>query len=35
MDPPPAPKQEWRDMMEKLSDISCKEYRLVQVLGGW
>lgn len=25
--PPPAPKQEWRDMMDKLSDISCTMYR--------
>lgn len=25
--PPPAPKQEWRDLMDKLSDISCKSYQ--------
>lgn len=27
--PPPAPKQEWRDLMDYLSDISCKAYRNV------
>lgn len=25
--PPPAPKQEWRDLMDELSDISCKSYQ--------
>lgn len=25
--PPPAPKQEWRDMMDELSDISCNVYQ--------
>lgn len=25
--PPPAPEQEWRDVMEILSDVSCEEYR--------
>lgn len=25
--PPPAPKQEWRDLMDTLSDISYKEYQ--------
>ncbi|WP_029904460.1 phosphoenolpyruvate carboxylase [Prevotella sp. 10(H)] len=25
--PPPAPKQEWRDLMDQLSDISCKSYQ--------
>ncbi len=25
--PPPAPKQEWRDMMDQLSEDSCTEYR--------
>lgn len=25
--PPPAPKQEWRDIMEQFSDQSCQEYR--------
>ncbi|WP_050701651.1 phosphoenolpyruvate carboxylase [Dysgonomonas sp. BGC7] len=25
--PPPAPKQEWRDLMNELSDISCKIYQ--------
>jgi len=25
--PPPAPKQEWRDLMDELSDISCKIYQ--------
>ncbi|MEZ8141294.1 MULTISPECIES: phosphoenolpyruvate carboxylase [Enterovibrio] len=25
--PPPAPKQEWRDLMETLSDVSCDAYR--------
>lgn len=25
--PPPAPKQEWRDLMDDLSDISCKIYQ--------
>lgn len=29
MDPPPAPKPEWRAMMKKLSEISCKEYRSI------
>ncbi|RIY33701.1 phosphoenolpyruvate carboxylase [Psittacicella melopsittaci] len=27
--PPTAPKKQWRDTMELLSDISCKEYRQV------
>jgi len=27
MDPPRAPKPEWREMMSKLSAISCSEYR--------
>jgi phosphoenolpyruvate carboxylase len=25
--PPPAPKQEWRDLMERFAEESCKEYR--------
>ncbi len=25
--PPPEPKQEWRDLMELMSDVSCREYR--------
>lgn len=25
--PPPAPQQEWRDLMDKLSDISCEMYQ--------
>ncbi|WP_028025888.1 phosphoenolpyruvate carboxylase [Enterovibrio calviensis] len=25
--PPPEPKQEWRDLMEALSDVSCEAYR--------
>ncbi|USH02645.1 phosphoenolpyruvate carboxylase [Grimontia kaedaensis] len=25
--PPPAPKQEWRDLMETLSEVSCEAYR--------
>ncbi|WP_354622616.1 phosphoenolpyruvate carboxylase [Psychromonas sp. MME2] len=25
--PPPAPKQEWRDIMERFSEESCQEYR--------
>lgn len=25
--PPPAPKQEWRDLMEQFAEQSCKEYR--------
>ncbi|AWH89037.1 phosphoenolpyruvate carboxylase [Limnobaculum parvum] len=25
--PPPNPKQEWRDIMDELSEFSCKEYR--------
>ena len=25
--PPPAPKQEWRDLMDELSDISCNSYQ--------
>jgi len=25
--PPPAPKQEWRELMEVMSDVSCREYR--------
>ncbi|MDD1795940.1 phosphoenolpyruvate carboxylase [Enterovibrio sp. ZSDZ42] len=25
--PPPEPKQEWRDLMETLSDVSCDAYR--------
>ena len=25
--PPPAPKQEWRDLMEQFAEESCKEYR--------
>ncbi len=25
--PPPAPKQGWRDLMDELSDISCKSYQ--------
>jgi phosphoenolpyruvate carboxylase len=25
--PPPAPKQEWRDVMEQFAEQSCKEYR--------
>lgn len=25
--PPPAPKQEWRDLMDELSDISCRNYQ--------
>lgn len=25
--PPPAPKQEWRDLMDELSDISCNIYQ--------
>lgn len=25
--PPPAPKQEWRDIMDELSDVSCGIYR--------
>jgi phosphoenolpyruvate carboxylase len=25
--PPPAPKQEWRDLMDELSDISCNNYQ--------
>ncbi|WP_407331613.1 phosphoenolpyruvate carboxylase [Enterovibrio sp. 27052020O] len=25
--PPPEPKQEWRDLMETLSDVSCEAYR--------
>lgn len=25
--PPPVPTQKWRDIMDKLSDISCKAYR--------
>lgn len=25
--PPPAPKQEWRDLMETLSQVSCESYR--------
>lgn len=27
LDPPSAPKQEWRDKMEELSKISCETYR--------
>lgn len=27
--PPPEPKQEWRDLMEVLSEVSCKAYRNV------
>ncbi|QXO17617.1 MULTISPECIES: phosphoenolpyruvate carboxylase [Vibrio] len=27
--PPPEPKQEWRDLMEVLSDVSCAAYRAV------
>lgn len=27
--PPPEPKQEWRDLMEVLSDVSCAAYRSV------
>jgi len=27
--PPPAPKQEWRDLMEVLSEVSCESYRNV------
>ncbi|SJL83735.1 phosphoenolpyruvate carboxylase [Vibrio palustris] len=27
--PPPAPKQEWRDLMEVLSQVSCDAYRKV------
>ncbi|OAN17048.1 phosphoenolpyruvate carboxylase [Photobacterium jeanii] len=27
--PPPAPKQEWRDLMEVLSQVSCDAYRAV------
>lgn len=27
--PPPNPKQEWRDIMDELSEISCKAYRSV------
>ncbi|MDW6091648.1 phosphoenolpyruvate carboxylase [Vibrio rhizosphaerae] len=27
--PPPEPKQEWRDLMEVLSEISCEAYRKV------
>jgi phosphoenolpyruvate carboxylase len=27
--PPPAPQQEWRDVMDELSDISCRMYRSV------
>ncbi|RJG42745.1 phosphoenolpyruvate carboxylase [Motilimonas pumila] len=27
--PPPAPKQEWRDLMDQLSADSCEEYRQV------
>jgi phosphoenolpyruvate carboxylase len=27
--PPPAPKQEWRDLMEVMSEISCNEYRSI------
>ena len=27
--PPPAPKQEWRDLMEVLSEVSCEAYRSV------
>ena len=25
--PPPAPKQEWRDLMDEMSDVSCDMYR--------
>lgn len=25
--PPPAPKQEWRDLMDELSDVSCNSYQ--------
>lgn len=25
--PPPAPKQEWRDLMETLTEVSCEAYR--------
>ncbi len=25
--PPPAPKQEWRDLMDALSEVSCEAYR--------
>ncbi len=25
--PPPAPKQEWRDLMDRLSDVSCNIYQ--------
>ncbi|TON78749.1 hypothetical protein CGH50_28955, partial [Vibrio parahaemolyticus] len=25
--PPPEPKQEWRDLMEVLSEVSCEAYR--------
>ena len=27
--PPPEPKQEWRDLMDNLSDSSCKAYRSI------
>lgn len=27
--PPPEPKQEWRDLMETISDVSCEAYRNV------
>lgn len=27
--PPPEPKQEWRDLMEVLSEVSCEAYRAV------
>ena len=27
--PPPAPKQQWRDVMDVLSDVSCEAYRSV------
>ncbi|MCW0468662.1 phosphoenolpyruvate carboxylase [Vibrio chagasii] len=27
--PPPEPKQEWRDLMEVLSQVSCEAYRNV------
>jgi len=29
MDPPPAPKEEWRNMMTLLAAASCKEYRAI------
>jgi phosphoenolpyruvate carboxylase len=25
--PPPVPKPEWRELMEKMSDVSCRDYR--------